>query len=351
MVCIRSYALSFSDYFSMHSTTVYNLFLGLMTSSSRGYATAQGPAYNNINHLVKLCGGGHGGRGGFGPNDLATSFSYGSMLNPNSWGSGGQGTGGRGGAFLSFKIYDKLRVEGSVSANGESRHSGGAGGSIFIDTYHLDGDGYIEANGGDGSTGGGGSGGRVAIYYSNQSSYIGVMQALGGSSPTDIGAAGTVYIQNSSLPLKPHRLLKVVNRNPERYLKPQAPKMLAPRGLSAASCTSTSLSYANGIRVSTTATPYCYRTTQAALWNIFTKGAYYLSVSSSATITVTFPNVLYVHSIIVYPAVDYTYETSFKLSTFLSSVQMTRTDQWIGTFGAYNSLGETIILRKNIDKV
>ena len=325
--------------------------VGLITASNRGYATAQGPAFSNIKHLIKLSGGGHGGRGGFGPNDLATTFSYGSMLKPSSWGSGGQGNGGRGGAFVSFQIYDKLRVEGTIAANGEAKHSGGAGGSILINTYHLDGDGSIEANGGDGSIGGGGAGGRIAIYYSNQSSYIGVTQALGGSSPSDIGGAGTVYIQNSSLPLEPHRMLKVVNRNPERLLKPQAPTKLTMQGLSVSSCTSTSLSYSNGISVSTTATPYCHQSAHYPLWNIFTKGPYYLSTSSLATITVTFPHLLYIHSIIVHPAVDFSFETSFKLSTFLSSFQVTKTDQWIDTFGAYNNLGETIVLRKNIDKV
>ena len=326
-------------------------FLGLITASNRGYASAQGPAFNNVGHLIKLSGGGHGGRGGFGPNDLATSFSYGSMLNPSSWGSGGRGSGGRGGAFLSFQIYDKLRVEGTVAANGESKQSGGAGGSILINAYHIDGDGYIEANGGDASSGGGGSGGRIAIYYSNQSSYIGVTQALGGKSPSDIGGAGTVYIQNSSLPLLPYRVLKVVNRNPERFLKPQNPGKIKLQGLSVSTCSSTSLSYANGIRVSTTATPYCSQSKQYPLWNIFTKGPYYLSRSSAATITVTFPHLLYIHSIVIYPAVDYFNHTSFKLSTFLSSSQVTSTEQWIDTFGTYNNLGETIILRKSIDKV
>ena len=300
---------------------------------------------------MKQSGGGHGGRGGFGPNELATSFSYGSMLNPTSWGSGGKGDGGRGGAFLSFQIYDKLRVEGSVAANGELKKSGGAGGSIFIDAYHLDGDGIIEANGGDGSVGGGGAGGRVAIYYYNQSSYIGVIQALGGGSPSDIGGAGTVYIQNSSLPSEPHRILKVVNRSPERLLKPQVPQPIKMQGLSASHCSSTSLSYASGIRVTTTASPYCTQSSSYPLWNIFTNGPYYLSATSTAAITVRFPLSLHVHSINIYPAVHWTYRTSFKLSTFLSSIEITKTEQWIDTFGAYNGLGETIVLKKNIDQV
>lgn len=323
----------------------------MITASSRGYAAAQGPAYNSIQHLVRSSGGGHGGRGGFGPNELATSFAYGSMLRPSTWGSGGKGDGGRGAGFLTFHIYDKLRVEGTVAANGEGKKSGGAGGSIQIDTYHLDGDGSIQANGGDGSSGGGGSGGRIAVYYSNQSSFIGMTQALGGSSSSDIGAAGTVYIQNSSSPLEPHRTLKVINRSPERRLKPQGPKVLKMQGHSASHCSSTSFTYRNSIRVSTTATPYCHSSAHYPLWNIFLKGHVYLSVSSTATITVTFPFALHIHSINIHPAVHWSYQTSFKLSSFLSNSKVSSTSDWIEPFGTYNGLGETISVGKNIDKV
>lgn len=326
------------------------IFIGLMTATSRGYATAQGPAYDNIQHLLRLSGGGHGGRGGFGPYDLATTYAYGSSLDPNTWGSGGKGDGGRGGGFLALRVYNKLRVEGTIASNGESKLSGGAGGSIRIDTHHLDGDGVIETSGGDGSNGGGGSGGRIAVYYGNQSTYIGVIQALGGSSSSDIGAAGTVYIQNSSIPSAPHRILKVVNRNSERILKPQTPQLLKMPGSPSSHCPSTSLNYANGIHVSTSSTPYCHLTSEFPLWNMFRKGAFYLSVNSVAAITVTLPFAMFVHSVDVYPVVHLNNQTAFKLSTYLASSIVT-TGDWIEPFGAYNGLGEKITLNRNIDKV
>ena len=300
---------------------------------------------------MKKSGGGHGGRGGYGPYELATSFSYGSALNPTTWGSGGKGDGGRGGGFLSFQIYSKLRVEGTIESDGESKQSGGAGGSILINTYHLDGDGTIQANGGTGSGGGGGAGGRIAVYYTNQSSFIGTSQALGGSGKSDLGGAGTVFIQNSSLPQEPYRILKVINRSPNRKLKPQIARPLSMAGLTVPSCTTTSLRYPNDVQVSTTATPYCTKHWHNPLWNIFSKGANYLALTGSATITIQFPFVLHVNSVKVYPATSWLYETAFKVSSFMSNVQMTSASDWIETFGAYNSLAEVINIGKNIDKV
>ena len=52
-----------------------------------------------------------------------------------------------------FYINDTLRVEGRLHTNGEAGSSGaggGAGGSLLIYAFHLDGSGSIESNGGDG---------------------------------------------------------------------------------------------------------------------------------------------------------------------------------------------------------
>ena len=51
-------------------------------------------------------------------------------------------------------MTDELRVEGRLHSNGEtgsdSKAGGGAGGSIYVDVFHLDGTGSIEATGGNG---------------------------------------------------------------------------------------------------------------------------------------------------------------------------------------------------------
>jgi len=81
-------------------------------------------------------------------------------------------------------------VDGWLSANGipgfQDGSGGGSGGSIWVNTRTLRGDGFITADGGDGELfgGGGGGGGRVAIYYLNNpghtNNFTGDMTAYGG---------------------------------------------------------------------------------------------------------------------------------------------------------------------------
>ena len=51
-------------------------------------------------------------------------------------------------------MSDDLRIEGRLHVNGEagqaSNTGGGGGGSIYINTHHLDGTGSIETTGGNG---------------------------------------------------------------------------------------------------------------------------------------------------------------------------------------------------------
>lgn len=70
------------------------------------------------------------------------------------------------------------------------------GGSLWITTQTLAGNGSITANGGAGpivseEDGGGGGGGRVAIYHTTYT-FSGALTALGGSG-RQYGGAGTVY--------------------------------------------------------------------------------------------------------------------------------------------------------------
>jgi len=85
-------------------------------------------------------------------------------------------------------------VDGTVTANGSQYyyHSGGAGGSIWIQAGGLAGSGTIQANGA--GNGAGGGGGRIALYYQTNS-FSGAVQAFGGpaSAGGQAGGAGTVY--------------------------------------------------------------------------------------------------------------------------------------------------------------
>ena len=124
-------------------------------------------------------------------------------------GSGGYGT--QGGA--AFKLTtDELTLDGAISVDGVrgapgQRHSGSAGGSVWIDTKLLRGSaGKVSSWGGakqwTGASGGGG--GRIALYCGS-SEYTGTgghgwmlpsLEAFGGDGEGEVwdGACGTVYI-------------------------------------------------------------------------------------------------------------------------------------------------------------
>jgi len=100
----------------------------------------------------------------------------------------------------------KMTIDGTISANGgtgsPAGSSGGAGGSILIQTYYLDGLGSITANGGSATLGdiygGGGSGGRIAIHYNFTGGVIlDHVLAVGGlASEYNSGGPGTVFKKN-----------------------------------------------------------------------------------------------------------------------------------------------------------
>lgn len=83
--------------------------------------------------------------------------------------------GGVGAGRLFLNISYRLTVDGNITARGGKWRSvqagGGSGGSIYIRTWILDGEGNVDVSGGEGyggdysAHGGGGGGGRVALYY------------------------------------------------------------------------------------------------------------------------------------------------------------------------------------------
>ena len=165
--------------------------------NGKGYGSAAGPGAGA--NAYNASGGGHGGPGGNAV--LAGGVSYGDLLAPTVWGSGGgslNGTtpGGAGGGWARLSVGGILTVAGQLTANGESLlASGGAGGSIQVSAGTLAGNGSITANGGSaGNAGsGGGGGGRIALYYGS-STFSGGLAALGGfSTSANSGGAGTLY--------------------------------------------------------------------------------------------------------------------------------------------------------------
>ena len=79
--------------------------------------------------------------------------------------------GGRGGGRLEINVSHTLTVDGFITSKGGDWKSykagGGSGGSVYIKTWTIDGDGTLNTSGGNGYTngGGGGGGGRLALYY------------------------------------------------------------------------------------------------------------------------------------------------------------------------------------------
>ena len=121
--------------------------------------------------------------GGVGSSNVANSV-YGSATYPTELGSSGPSVccsiNKNGGGAIRLVVAETLANNGTISADGSSPST--SGGSIYVTTNNLAGDGSFHANGGSGSAyyyTGAGSGGRVAIYYQN-SSYRGTAEALGG---------------------------------------------------------------------------------------------------------------------------------------------------------------------------
>ncbi|MEQ9095042.1 MAG: immunoglobulin domain-containing protein [Phycisphaerales bacterium] len=194
---------------------------GSMSVTGRGFPGDQGPGAGSLDQSAGG-GGGHGGEGGNSNTGAAGGITYGSVLQPVEFGSGG-GTdiggvemGREGGGAIRLIVGGTLTVNGDISANGigdddDNRESGGgAGGSIWITTASLQGTtGLIRATGGDGEVrdsvqSGAGAGGRVAIYTDGAISPFlrDRITALGndgwssGITGGD-GAAGTVYIEEA----------------------------------------------------------------------------------------------------------------------------------------------------------
>lgn len=189
-------------------------------SAGRGYSRGNGPGY------LREAGGSFAGEGAHIPAaDFSSVNTYGSILNPFSYGSGGWGDGSSyaGGGTVKLVVAGALTVNGTICSRGfgypldgeETIGGAGSGGTVNITAGSLAGTGRIDADGGNNGLYGPGSGGRVKIALSGAnsefSSFSGTIRAFGGSiqnqeqaNLNDLtpGAAGTVcLVEGNSAPV------------------------------------------------------------------------------------------------------------------------------------------------------
>ena len=174
-----------------------------------GYPDKQGPGKSNSGSI-------HGGsHGGFSINP-GSAKCYGSLRHPTQCGSGGNWSGAENGdwAFGGGTVY--LSVKGDTTLNGKIASDGrrckyytGAGGSIWLVTKTLTGEGTIHANGGEvwSSVKASGGGGRVSVQLTGEDAtfagfvdaFDGAIMARAGTVGTTVyGAAGTVYLETGA---------------------------------------------------------------------------------------------------------------------------------------------------------
>ncbi|MDX9703080.1 MAG: CARDB domain-containing protein [Candidatus Auribacterota bacterium] len=193
---------------------------GSVDVSQKGYIEVQGPGAgtNATTTNTGGSGGGHGGEGGKGVSNISGGMSYGSIMNPSTYGSGGGSNtsspaqlGGDGGGIIHIEVQGTATINGTVKADGEKAPTtanyrsggGGAAGSIKLTADVLDGSGSIQANGGAyfgvNCYGGGGGGGRIAVYTAASNSFSGSYLAQGGQGYYGYAAPGTIYINNNGI--------------------------------------------------------------------------------------------------------------------------------------------------------
>ena len=185
---------------------------GTISAFALGFGTGSGPG----------AGGGygdrgasHGGRGAayiYPPSSfIVANNTYGSVTMPTSLGSGADNNSGNspldyspGGGAIKIVVGGTLRVDGTVTANAGldtfvHNGGGGSGGSVWIIANDIAGAGTVSANG---KAGGGiaasGGGGRIAVYTSNTFGNLSFRAYDGGNSSL-YGAAGTIYLENTTL--------------------------------------------------------------------------------------------------------------------------------------------------------
>ena len=166
---------------------------GAIDVSDRGYAGGTGPGAGTWDTLDAS----HGGQGASG--GATPAATYGAVLRPMTQGSGNSTGGGvnPGGGVVMLSVSGTTTIDGAIRANATYGGRRSAGGSVFITTGSLGGNGTVDASAGNSDVAGAG-GGRIAVILTNGTSFGSVvLKAYGGDGggTTQEGAAGTVYRQ------------------------------------------------------------------------------------------------------------------------------------------------------------
>lgn len=175
--------------------------------SFRGFLQGMGPGAAVTAPAEERRGGSHGGRGaGIDPDYF--SDTYGSFLEPMTLGSGGQGQWNhgndlgfyRGGGAARIAVGGLTQVDGNILARGGNMSNWSvpaSGGSIWLTTGSLSGDGNIDVRGGRhvNSAGHHGGGGRIAVYLTDSQSFGDVELLAHGwrDGRSRTSGAGTIY--------------------------------------------------------------------------------------------------------------------------------------------------------------
>ena len=184
---------------------------GAITAYGRGYAQRGGDGYDSSTGSAS-----HGGLGS------RNGTVYGSITNPVDLGSGSNHM--PGGGLIMLNITGHSEINGNIKADGlytsgPYPNTGGAGGSVNIQTGTISGSGgAISADGGNYFQLGGG-GGRVSIRLTSGdfSSFSGDIRAYGGDNTGTLradGGAGTVYLET---PTTRELLIENPGRNGYQY--------------------------------------------------------------------------------------------------------------------------------------
>lgn len=197
---------------------------GDLTIGAGGKIDVVGLGYVNNGPAAALGGNYYSSHGGRGLTGLKT---YGSLNSPTNLGcSKGAGTGG-GGAIL-LDVAGHTTVDGTITADGH-RNTGSrctTGGSVWLTTGTLSGNGTISADAKGTAYAAGG--GRIAVILTSGSDFDNVsMTAYGyAQNTTRFGGAGTIYTETSG---GANRTVKVDNNNvPESSGTAGIPELTTP---------------------------------------------------------------------------------------------------------------------------
>lgn len=198
---LTSYDNANSDYTDDYGVTITanNISIaseGKLNADYLGYLN-RGPGVGSLYYggCSGNCSGGSG-HGGLGASfAVAGGNAYGDVYQPVTMGSG---YNARGGGAIKLLVNNELSNNGTISslgANGGNNNSAASGGSIWIETSEITGNGTIKADGGAN----GASGGRIAIYYYNDNSNIlntlGTINSKVSNLGKNGGGSGTTYIE------------------------------------------------------------------------------------------------------------------------------------------------------------